>query len=99
MKLTRTTPVTARLRLLFAAIGAMVSLPYLAGEQSDAHGAVGRVPILELYTAEGCYPSMGPGFTLVKGRAKHDLAVDCAGNAHRGRAPRGEKKREQAFQE
>ena len=54
MKLPGTTPVTASLRLLFAAIGAMVSLQCPAGEPCEAHSAAGRVALLELYTSEGC---------------------------------------------
>lgn len=54
MKLPSTTPLTASLRLLPAAIAAMVSLQCLAGEPCEAHSAAGRVALLELYTSEGC---------------------------------------------
>ena len=54
MKLPGTTPVTASLRLLVAAIGAMVSLQCLAEEPCEAHSGAGRVALLELYTSEGC---------------------------------------------
>ena len=54
MKLPGTTPLIASLRLLPAAIAAMVSLQCLAGEPCEAHSAAGRVALLELYTSEGC---------------------------------------------
>ncbi len=74
MKLPSTTPLTARLRLLPAAIAAMASLQCLAGEPCEAHSAAGRVALLELYTSEGWQSAIKAGENQGK-LLRHDFVV------------------------